>query len=63
VPFQDDFLGVRRPGQPKEEALHGEVLEQLVERTAGSTRLVEETLADGGGDVLEVPALHSRVSM
>jgi hypothetical protein len=62
-PLEDELLGVRRPGQPEEEALHGEVLEQLVERATGSTRLVEEALADGGDDILELSALHSRVSM
>jgi hypothetical protein len=44
-------------------ALHGEILEKLVERTTRCTRVVEQALPDGSGDVRHLPVLHRRASM
>lgn len=50
-------------GAPVEEALHGEVLEELVEGPIRGPRLVEKAPPDGGGDVPDLPGRHRRASM
>lgn len=60
--LENELLGVRALGQPVEEPFHGEVLEQLVEGASCFLSFVEQTLAYGGGNVLDRAFGHSSAS-
>ena len=58
--LEDEPLGVFGPGQPIEEPLHGEIMQQLVERPMAAPSPAEEALPDGRGHSAHV--LHKLAS-
>lgn len=58
--FQNEPIRERRLRKAIEESLHGEVLEEFLERTALRARVVEQSLPDRGADVATAHSTASR---